>query len=92
MAGNDANNKKGKVTRWIIYGLIAVVVGVPFLFPAPPMEFAPSPPTVDVFKKVDALKPGAHVLLAFDFDLASRPELDPMSKGRRAQRSSRSSR
>ena len=80
MAGNAAEIKRGVITRWIIYGLIAVVVGLPFLFPAPGMEFAADPPTVKVLDAIEALKPGSHVLLAFDFDLASRPELDPMSR------------
>ena len=80
MAENRAEIKRGMIARWIIYGLIAVVVGLPFLFPAPAMQFAADPPTVKVFEAIEALKPGSHVLLAFDFDLASRPELDPMSR------------
>lgn len=74
-----ADMRKLNLTRWVIYLLVGAVV---VLFCALPLEqeFEASKDVKAVFNRVDALEPGAHVLLAFDYDPASEAELKPMSR------------
>lgn len=66
------------IDRRIIFLFIALSVIIPLLFKITFPEFA-SPMVHDVFNGVEALPPGSKVLLAFDYDPASEPELQPMA-------------
>jgi len=64
--------------RWI-YVIMALMVLVPLLWPLNlPLE--PSPPVRAYHDAIAALPPGSTVLVSCDFDPASRPELEPMTR------------
>lgn len=67
-----------KLDRRHVFLMMALAVGIPILlqlqFPEKPTGLA-----LAVFERVDELKPGDKVLLAFDFDPASEGELGPMA-------------
>ena len=64
--------------RWI-YVIMALLVLVPLLWPLNlPLE--PSPPVRAYHDVIAALSPGSTVLMSCDFDPASRPELEPMTR------------
>jgi len=68
------------VDRRIVFLAIVVAVGAAMLWPVP-LPIPPSPYVMDVYRAVDAIKskPNAKVLLSFDFDPASDPELQPVA-------------
>ncbi len=63
--------------RRAIYLLVLIAVSVPLIWRITFREH-PSPMVRDIFAAVDALPPGARVLMAYDFDPASEPEMKPM--------------
>jgi hypothetical protein len=63
--------------RRIIYAIVAVLVAFP-LFKPIPLPIVPTPETHGVFDKIDALPAGSSILIAADFDPASKPELLPL--------------
>ncbi len=64
--------------RWI-YVIMAVLVLLPLLWPLNlPLE--PSPPVRAYHDTIAALPPGSTVLVSCDFDPASGPELEPMTR------------
>jgi hypothetical protein len=63
--------------RWIFL-MMAFAVGIPVLTRATFPE-APTAPTRAVFNAVEALPEGSLILLAFDYDPGSAPELQPMA-------------
>jgi len=67
------------ITRQIVYLLVAICVTAPFLIPALSVPFEPTDVAKTFFKEVDSLEPGSHVMIAFDYDPASKAELYPMS-------------
>ena len=66
------------IDRRVIFLFIALAVIIPLLFKITFPEFT-SPMVRTVFNKVESLEPGSRVLLAFDYDPASEPELQPMA-------------
>jgi hypothetical protein len=62
--------------RRIIYMIVAICVVVPLLLPLN-IPIVPTPETHGVFDQIDALPAGSHILIAADFDPASKPELLP---------------
>jgi hypothetical protein len=62
--------------RRIIYAIVAICVIVPLLLPLQ-IPIVPTPETSGVFNAIDALPEGSRVLVAADFDPASKPELLP---------------
>jgi hypothetical protein len=67
-------------TRRVIYLLVALAVVLPYVFHPAPMKFEPSKDATFLFKKVDALKPGSHMILSVDYDPSSQAELYPMTQ------------
>jgi len=64
--------------RWI-YAITGLLVLLPLLWPLNlPLE--PSPPVRAYHEAIAALAPGSTVLMSCDFDPASRPELEPMTR------------
>lgn len=63
--------------RWIFL-LIALAVIYPIVFPREFPEF-PTSPVKNAYDQLDLLEPGSRVLLAFDYDPGSAPELQPMA-------------
>lgn len=63
--------------RWIFL-LIALAVLFPIVVP---MEFPeiPTTPVENAFNQIEQLKPGDRVLIAYDYDPGSAPELHPMA-------------
>ncbi len=78
MNTNQRPGQNREVTRRIIFVLVALAVIFPF-FSQIQQPFTPSPEVVKVYDKVEALKPGDHVLIAIDYDPSSEAELYPMS-------------
>lgn len=70
---------QSNVVRRVIYLLVAAAVVVPCIvtvsLPGKPNHLAEK-----VYQRVDDLKAGSHVLLAFDYDPSSKAELEPMSR------------
>ncbi|MGR3302091.1 MAG: hypothetical protein ACUZ8I_06245 [Candidatus Scalindua sp.] len=66
------------IDRRIIFAIVAVAVTIPLL-----IRFdLPVPVTKEVrgiYDKIDSLSEGSHVLIAFDYDPASKEELQPMA-------------
>ena len=71
--------KLGNTDRRIIFVLIALAVIIPIVthltFPNP----VGAEPSRDMFEYVDALPSGSKVLLSFDYDPSTMPELQPMA-------------
>lgn len=65
--------------RWIFL-FMSVAVIVPLLYTIEFPEF-PTPMVRDTFKVIENLHPGSKVLMSFDYDPASEPELQPMATG-----------
>jgi hypothetical protein len=63
--------------RRIIYGIVALLVMIPLLKPLR-LPVVPTPETRGVFEAIEALPEGSPILIAADFDPASKPELQPM--------------
>jgi hypothetical protein len=64
--------------RWI-YVIVGLLVLLPLLWPLNlPLE--PSPPVRAYHDAIAVLPPGSTVLVSCDFDPASRPELEPMTR------------
>jgi hypothetical protein len=78
MDTSQANLRRLQIIRWKIYLLVALTVVLPYVVQIP-LPFKPSPWAQRLYDRIDALKPGSHVLLALDFDPASKAELEPMS-------------
>ncbi len=68
-----------KLDRRIIYVVVALGIIIPLLLPMG-MPMRTSSEVQSVFDDIDALEPGSRVWLAMDYDPASQPELQPMSK------------
>ena len=64
--------------RRVIYVLVAVAVIVPYLVKTD-VSFEAGNWSQKLYRQVDQLKPGSHVLLAFDYAPGSKEELYPMS-------------
>jgi hypothetical protein len=63
--------------RRIIYGIVALCVAIPLLKPLA-LPVVPTPEVSGIFDQIDALPAGSNVMIAADFDPASKPELLPM--------------
>jgi hypothetical protein len=65
--------------RRFVFALMALAVIVPLLQPFALPGIAVSPEVKGLYKKIDSMPPGSTLLLSFDFDPASKPELYPMA-------------
>ena len=65
--------------RWGIYLLLAAAVIVPYFAPIQ-MKFQPGESVVRLYRQVDALPRGSHVLISLDYDPGGAAELSPMGK------------
>ncbi len=74
----EINRKRFELARRCVYVVIALAVIIPYFF-NPKQEFKPMAEVVSVYEKIDAMKPGDQVLMAFDYDPSSEAELYPMS-------------
>ncbi len=79
MSKSQVKPRKRDVARWVIYALVALVVVLPYFIKLP-VKFEPSDKAKMLYERVNALKPGSHILIAFDFDPAAQAELEPMSR------------
>ncbi len=66
------------IDRRIIFLLIALAVSIPILFQIPFPELT-TPMVKKVFDQIETMPAGSKVLVAFDYDPASEPELQPMA-------------
>jgi hypothetical protein len=69
--------RKAGIVRRVIFVLVAVAVIVPYIL-KPNLPGEPNHWAEEVYKRVDTLKPGSHMLLAFNFEPSSGAELYPM--------------
>jgi len=67
------------VGRRIVFLYVAIAVAVP-LFMSITQRISISPEVQSLYDGITALKPGARVLAAFDYDPPSAPELQPMAE------------
>ncbi len=67
------------VSRRVIFLYIAVAVALPFLMTIS-QKIVVSKIVRQVYDELDRLEPGSKVLLSFDYDPASAPELQPMAE------------
>lgn len=65
--------------RRIIFILVALAVIIPTLLPVS-LPVSVSEPTQKLYNYIDALPPGATIMLSFDYGPSSLPELNPMAK------------
>jgi len=63
--------------RRIIYTIVALLVLIPLIKPFS-LPIKPTPEVIGIFNEIDRLEPGDDILIAADFDPASKPELLPM--------------
>jgi hypothetical protein len=63
--------------RWVFL-LMAIAVMIPVIWKLSFPE-VPSPLVQAVFDKIESLPPGSKILMAFDYDPGSAPELQPMA-------------
>ena len=68
-----------KIDRRIIFTLIAIAIALPLFFNVS-MYVETTPEVRGVFNAVDTLSPGSKVLISFDYDPGSMPELQPMAE------------
>jgi len=66
------------IDRRIIFVFIAVAVIVPILVPLN-MPVRVTPQVEGLYRTVEALPPGSHIIVAFDYDPAAAPECHPMA-------------
>lgn len=66
-----------KLDRRIIYTIVGLLVVIPLIWPMS-LPIRPTPEVIGVFDQVDRLQPGDHIMIAADFDPASKPELLPI--------------
>ncbi|MBU1022785.1 hypothetical protein KKB99_00770 [bacterium] len=66
-----------KIDRRWIYLLVAIAVIVPLLKPLR-LPVTLTEPAENIFKKIETLPEGSHVLISVDFAPSSEPELKPM--------------
>lgn len=65
------------IDRRIIFAFLAVAVIASLLLKFE-LPVPATPPVEEIFDKIESLPPGAHVLIAFDYDPSSKEELQPM--------------
>jgi len=68
-----------KIDRRIIFTFIAVAIALPLFFNVS-MFVETTPVVKGVYEAVDSLPPGSKVLISFDYDPGSMPELQPMAE------------
>lgn len=68
-----------RIDRRIIFAFIAVAVAVPLFFNVS-MYVETTAEVRGVYSAVDTLSPGSKVLISFDYDPGSMPELQPMAE------------
>ena len=66
------------IDRRIIFFFMALAVSVPLIFQIPFPEIT-TPLVKNVFDQIETMPPGSRVLVAFDYDPGSEPELQPMA-------------
>lgn len=66
--------------RRLIFLLLGVVVTGTLLLPLKTPDMRIDRMTQDLFDAIDELQPGEAVLVSFDFDPSSKPELDPAAR------------
>lgn len=78
MSAKGVLDRVMNLDRRVIFALMAVAVVIPFLWPIRLPEY-PTPMTQAVFDFIESLPRGSLVLVAFDYDPSTAPELDPMA-------------
>ena len=66
------------IDRRVIFFFMALAVSVPLIFQIPFPEIT-TPLVKNVFDQIETMPPGSRVLVAFDYDPGSEPELQPMA-------------
>ncbi|MDP6457406.1 MAG: hypothetical protein QF551_03665 [Candidatus Marinimicrobia bacterium] len=70
--------KLGKVDRRVIFLIIAIVVLIPLLNPIG-LTVEPTSTTIKVFEAIEAIPEGGRIMVSFDYDPASKPEMHPIA-------------
>ncbi len=65
--------------RRMVFLFIGIAITVPF-FMSLTQKMSVSPETIELMNGLEALPPGSRVLVTFDYDPASAPELQPMAE------------
>jgi hypothetical protein len=72
--------RMGNLDRRIIFILIALAVIIPISFDLILPNPVGAEPSRDLFEYVDALPEGSNVIVSFDYDPSTMPELQPMAE------------
>ncbi len=67
-----------RIDRRIIFAFVAVAVTIPLLIRFD-LPVIPTKEVKGIYDKIESLSEGSHVLIAFDYDPASKEELQPMA-------------
>jgi hypothetical protein len=79
MASGQAPSRQ-VLARRLVWAIIGTAVLLPIIFSIPATEVTISPDVQAVYDKVESVPPGGSLLLSFDFDPASKAELEPMAR------------
>lgn len=74
----DWLRKLGKIDRRIIFLVVIIAVALPIVFPLNLPVYVTAE-VRGVYNEIDKLPPGSAVMIDFDYEPASTPELDPMA-------------
>lgn len=71
--------KLSKLDRRIIFVLVVIVVMFPIIKPLNLQRLSPTPAVKGIYDMVESIPEGQPVIISFDFDPGSKPELYPMA-------------
>ena len=74
----DWLHKLAKIDRRIIFVVVVIAVSIPIFFPLN-LPVSETKEVRGVYDVIDKLPPGSAVMIAFDYEPAATPELDPMA-------------
>lgn len=69
-----------RLDRRVIYLLVAVAMIVPLVRPLRFPGLSVTDPVRRIYDRIEAMPPGANLLVSFDFDPSSKPELEPQAR------------
>ena len=76
---NEILSKLKSIDRRFIYTAMFLCVAIPLLKPLN-LKITPTKPVQSLYSEIENMKPGEIVVLSFDYDPATVPEVHPMAK------------
>ena len=69
-----------KLDRRIIFMLVSIAMVLPLIHPFAFPGLSVTAPVKAIYDKIESLPPGSNLLVSFDFDPSSKPELEPQAR------------